>query len=409
MALSITALPHQVHNEFILKSEQDGFIHRIQDIIHRVETLLRKDGQSAPELPESPEAERVTGLPVSAWPRPPRWDPECGWGLPGAGARAAGAESFQPRQEEPCSSGSWCCLRGRAEALVPSCSGGGLGTSHALVQLVPVLSSASLSPAGRAAAAGALALHLLLLSQWYVLTSVRALPAPPAEPGGFWEACPRRAKCALVPQTWAAPAPAPRSSHPSCQRRAAPHWRTTFPALQNHCRAPLQVPGLAGRSSALSLPRASSHSPASCSTFARLAVAQCLGLLPAPDASLSCRLSTALAPHLISSILDDSIISAPTDTPRLHRDVCSPCPASPLIPHPQWAQQSHEPPRDQHTLVHNCPPPVPGQRLFPSSNERGPHATACSLLHCQLRWAPLPPAAASATESCPWAPTLRLP
>ncbi|XP_040548302.1 serine/threonine-protein kinase WNK4 isoform X14 [Gallus gallus] len=52
-----------VHNEFILKSEQDGFIHRIQDIIHRVETLLRKDGQSAPELPESPEAERVTGLP----------------------------------------------------------------------------------------------------------------------------------------------------------------------------------------------------------------------------------------------------------------------------------------------------------------------------------------------------------
>ena len=127
MALSITALPHQVHNEFILKSEQDGFIHRIQDIIHRVETLLRKDGQSAPELPESPEAERVTGLPVSAWPRPPRWDPECGWGLPGAGARAAGAESFQPRQEEPCSSGSWCCLRGRAEALVPSCSGVGWG------------------------------------------------------------------------------------------------------------------------------------------------------------------------------------------------------------------------------------------------------------------------------------------
>ncbi|POI33248.1 hypothetical protein CIB84_003003 [Bambusicola thoracicus] len=52
-----------VHNEFILKSEQDSFIHRIQDIIHRVETLLRKDGQSAPELPESPEAERVTGHP----------------------------------------------------------------------------------------------------------------------------------------------------------------------------------------------------------------------------------------------------------------------------------------------------------------------------------------------------------
>ncbi|XP_031456425.1 serine/threonine-protein kinase WNK4 isoform X2 [Phasianus colchicus] len=52
-----------VHNEFILKSEQDSFIHRIQDIIHRVETLLRKDGQSASELPESPEAEHVTSRP----------------------------------------------------------------------------------------------------------------------------------------------------------------------------------------------------------------------------------------------------------------------------------------------------------------------------------------------------------
>ncbi|OXB70423.1 UNVERIFIED_CONTAM: hypothetical protein H355_003996 [Colinus virginianus] len=53
-----------VHNEFILKSEQDGFIHRIRDIIHRVETLLRKDGQGAAELPESPEAERVNERPV---------------------------------------------------------------------------------------------------------------------------------------------------------------------------------------------------------------------------------------------------------------------------------------------------------------------------------------------------------
>ncbi|XP_048783057.1 serine/threonine-protein kinase WNK4 isoform X2 [Lagopus muta] len=53
-----------VHNEFILKSEQDSFIHRIQDIIHRVETLLRKDGQSASEPPESPEAVCVTGHPA---------------------------------------------------------------------------------------------------------------------------------------------------------------------------------------------------------------------------------------------------------------------------------------------------------------------------------------------------------
>ncbi|XP_009080738.1 PREDICTED: serine/threonine-protein kinase WNK4, partial [Acanthisitta chloris] len=53
-----------VHNEFILKSEQDSFIHRIRDIIHRVETLLRKDGRSGAELPKSPEAERGTGSPV---------------------------------------------------------------------------------------------------------------------------------------------------------------------------------------------------------------------------------------------------------------------------------------------------------------------------------------------------------
>ncbi|XP_061874371.1 serine/threonine-protein kinase WNK4 [Colius striatus] len=53
-----------VHNEFILKSEQDGFIHRIRDIIQRVETLLRKDGHVAAELPESPEAECPTGRPA---------------------------------------------------------------------------------------------------------------------------------------------------------------------------------------------------------------------------------------------------------------------------------------------------------------------------------------------------------
>ncbi|NWR36070.1 WNK4 kinase, partial [Tachuris rubrigastra] len=50
-----------VHNEFILKSERDGFISRIRDIIHRVETLLRKDGRSGAELPRSPEAEAKLG------------------------------------------------------------------------------------------------------------------------------------------------------------------------------------------------------------------------------------------------------------------------------------------------------------------------------------------------------------
>ncbi|XP_050183542.1 serine/threonine-protein kinase WNK4 isoform X2 [Myiozetetes cayanensis] len=53
-----------VHNEFILKSERDGFISRIRDIIHRVETLLRKDGRGGAELPRSPEAEGGVGSPV---------------------------------------------------------------------------------------------------------------------------------------------------------------------------------------------------------------------------------------------------------------------------------------------------------------------------------------------------------
>lgn len=33
----------QVHNEFILPSERDGFIHRMRDIIKRAESLMGKD------------------------------------------------------------------------------------------------------------------------------------------------------------------------------------------------------------------------------------------------------------------------------------------------------------------------------------------------------------------------------
>lgn len=87
----------QVHKEFILKSERDGFIHRIRDIIHRTETLLLKDGRSGPELPESPEAERSTGSPVSAQPGPPdageATGAEHGWGCcpdPAGGGWGAG-------------------------------------------------------------------------------------------------------------------------------------------------------------------------------------------------------------------------------------------------------------------------------------------------------------------------------
>ncbi|OWK54776.1 Serine/threonine-protein kinase WNK4 [Lonchura striata] len=53
-----------VHNEFILKSERESFISRIRDIIHRVETLLRKDGRSGTELPKGPEADSALGSPV---------------------------------------------------------------------------------------------------------------------------------------------------------------------------------------------------------------------------------------------------------------------------------------------------------------------------------------------------------
>ncbi|XP_039553154.1 serine/threonine-protein kinase WNK4 isoform X3 [Passer montanus] len=53
-----------VHNEFILKSERESFINRIRDIIHRVETLLRKDGRGGAELPKGPEADSALGSPV---------------------------------------------------------------------------------------------------------------------------------------------------------------------------------------------------------------------------------------------------------------------------------------------------------------------------------------------------------
>ncbi|XP_059582789.1 serine/threonine-protein kinase WNK4 isoform X4 [Alligator mississippiensis] len=56
-----------VNSEFILKSEQEGFIHRIRDIIHRVETLLRKDGHSSSlEVAGSPEAESLSPVAAAA-------------------------------------------------------------------------------------------------------------------------------------------------------------------------------------------------------------------------------------------------------------------------------------------------------------------------------------------------------
>lgn len=64
--------PLQVAKEFILKSEQDGFIRRICDIIQRVETLLHKDGWNKDQgTLSSPEAQclsptlAVDGISVS--------------------------------------------------------------------------------------------------------------------------------------------------------------------------------------------------------------------------------------------------------------------------------------------------------------------------------------------------------
>ncbi|NWJ00654.1 WNK4 kinase, partial [Crypturellus undulatus] len=66
-----------VRNEFLLESEQDGFILRMRDIIHRVETLLRKEGcggrptahaSSTPGRPaqcSSPQAPPLQALPRS--------------------------------------------------------------------------------------------------------------------------------------------------------------------------------------------------------------------------------------------------------------------------------------------------------------------------------------------------------
>ncbi|XP_067397493.1 serine/threonine-protein kinase WNK4 isoform X2 [Emydura macquarii macquarii] len=62
-----------VNSEFILASEQDGFIHRIRDIIQRVETLLRKDGQGAAGAAGSPESlspgATINGLPAELQPQ----------------------------------------------------------------------------------------------------------------------------------------------------------------------------------------------------------------------------------------------------------------------------------------------------------------------------------------------------
>lgn len=137
--------PPQVHNEFILKSERDGFIQRIRDIIHRVETLLRKDGHGATDLPDSPEAERGPGSRVSAQP--------------------------------------WCHPARRSHQLLSLQRwgwGGGVQLSLSGVA-APALGSAMSPSAGGPAAAGALALHLLLiLAQRYACAPPQPFPSSPA-------------------------------------------------------------------------------------------------------------------------------------------------------------------------------------------------------------------------------------
>ncbi|NXA29333.1 WNK4 kinase, partial [Ibidorhyncha struthersii] len=192
-----------VHNEFILKSERDGFIHRIRDIIHRVQTLLRKDGHSAAELPESPEAERSAGSPVSAHPGPASagsaTDAACGQGCCPApetpAGRGTGCRVVQPRAGAALCLWLWTSCNGsrchparRSHQLLSlHMAGLGWGPAGPWLSLcrvsAPVLSSATSPSAGGPAAAGALALHLLLvLAQRYVSAPLQALPVPPPSP-----------------------------------------------------------------------------------------------------------------------------------------------------------------------------------------------------------------------------------
>lgn len=176
----------QVHNEFILKSERDSFISRIRDIIHRVETLLRKDGRSGTELPKGPEAGSAVGSPVSASLALPvlgklllllllsmAWDAAWpqgiqgggGWGASSCGHLPAPVTSqgaAQPRRVTSSCPHRWWCQGGAQQ---------GLGT--AWLGPLPQCWAQLILLAGGPAAAGALALHLLLiLTQWYVCAPV---------------------------------------------------------------------------------------------------------------------------------------------------------------------------------------------------------------------------------------------
>uniref|UniRef100_A0A8C8RD11 Serine/threonine-protein kinase WNK4 n=1 Tax=Pelusios castaneus TaxID=367368 RepID=A0A8C8RD11_9SAUR len=114
-----------VNNEFILKSEQDGFIHRIRDIIQRVETLLRKDGHSGLRAAGSPETESllssatINDLPVELQPQDLSHSISSSSSLSDLGCSRPGQLELSPVQPSPSGSPSENNLFSLADALPP--------------------------------------------------------------------------------------------------------------------------------------------------------------------------------------------------------------------------------------------------------------------------------------------------
>ncbi|XP_068775110.1 serine/threonine-protein kinase WNK4 isoform X2 [Struthio camelus] len=190
-----------VRNEFILESEQEGFIHRLRDIIHRVETLLRKEGRSAAEPPASPAAGPADlqlpalsrsvssssslsdlgcaspglSLPSPALPSPSSSPPEtdlCGPAEPPAtppdapaGASGPAAQSWSPLSAAPALAPAWL----QAAPAAPGGSGAP-ALPPALPSPPPVASAApSPGPGSPAAAPWAPAAPLLSLANAFSL------------------------------------------------------------------------------------------------------------------------------------------------------------------------------------------------------------------------------------------------
>ncbi|KAM6107988.1 serine/threonine-protein kinase WNK4 [Pterocles gutturalis] len=177
-----------VHNEFILKSERDGFIHRIRDIIHRVETLLRKDGRGTAELPESPEAERGAGSPADLQLQ----------------ELSRSISSSSSLSDLGCPSPSLAAL----SPVLPSLSSSPLGKDPTSPAEPPAAPAPELQPTLPGSPAGSVQMWPLVSTAPSWLTASPVLPqTPPSTPG---EPVPP-----ALPQTPLSPLPVPTSPVPS--------------------------------------------------------------------------------------------------------------------------------------------------------------------------------------------------